>query len=235
MPVNSSVLEFLEEKFNDKYQIDEKLQPDHMPIDPEDDEVYLLQVPKGYNVEELVGKKINFGKKTKISTETGKAFEIIHSKAAKPPKQAVVHGQELVVVEPEGLLVLRQAVRDADYGADLEEFLNEFDERENSVIQMPTDLKVRHPLLGADYKKELEGRAAVLSGIRKAVKKEKDQQSPKKAKKRKAVQEVAESEETDEDQSSGKQKKATSSVVPEKRRKTKAMETSADLQWLQNI
>lgn len=229
--VTSSVLEFIE-RFPEKYKISENLCPDGLSFDPDEEEVLLLQVPKSFDVEALVGKKVNLEKKTKLGEESGsgKSFEIIQRKAQDLPRQVVTqvasNGQHvLTTVDPVGMLVVREAVKDTDFGEGLEDFLNEFDEAENGVILLPTDIKVRHPLLGADYKKELASRAEALSCLSRLIKEEK--QSPKKAKKRKAPKEVPKQEEEDEEEEF--------KPKPEKKRKKKNMETTADLQWLTNI
>lgn len=206
------------------------MHPNPLSFDPEEEEVFLLQVPKSYDVQCLVGKKINLEKKTKLGSEnaSAKSFEIINKKGQEITQQLITHvasnGQHiLTAVEPSGTLILREAAKEVEYGDELEEFLNKFDEAENGVILLPSDLKVRHPLLGAEYKKELASRAQTLINIRKNVKRE-EEAEPKKAKKRKAPKEKKPVEEDEPE------------PVPEKkRRKKKAMETTADLQWLENI
>lgn len=232
VPVKSSVLEFVEERFlPDKYKISPPLHPDALAFDADAEEVYLLQVPKSYNVEGLVGKKVNLCKRTKLGEgASGKSFEIVPMVRDLPSQvvtQVASNGQHILTgVKPAGVLVLRESVRETDFGDGLEDFLNAFDEAENAVIRVPTDLKVRHPLLGADYTKELATRAQALLVMNKRIKKEKSvDKSPKKAKKRKAPVEEEQPQEDAEDQ-----------PMPEKKRKKKKhLETTADLQWLENI
>lgn len=221
------------------YKIREELHPDPLPFNPDDDEeVFLLQVPKGFNVQGLVGKKINLQKKTKLqSTENGpsKAMEIIRTRGGEGDlpvqlvTQVAANGQQILKpVTATGMLILREAVKETEMDNDeLEEFLNKFDEAENGVIRLPTDLKVRHPLLGADYKEELASRAQAMISAMKRIKQEKVT-SPKKAKKRKAPKETKLVEE-------GQQEGEDEPQPEKKRRKKKTMETTADLQWLENI
>lgn len=236
LPVKSSVLAFIVERFlPDKYKISAPLLPDALVFDADVEEVYLLQVPKSYDVEGLVGKKVNLGnKRTKLGEgggASGKCFEIVPMVKQMPTQvvtQVTSNGQHvLTAVKPAGVLVVRESVKETDFGEGLEDFLTAFDEAENAVIRVPTDLKVRHPLLGADYKKELATRAQALLLLNKRIKKEQsDDRSPKKVKKRKAPPEEEEEEEPQEDQ-----------PKPEKKRKKKKqqLETTADLQWLENI
>lgn len=235
-PPQANVLEFVEDKF-DNYKITNNSLPDGVAFDPDEDEVFLLQVPKSYDVEALVGVKLNLQKKTRLG-DNGE-FEIYPKKVKDLPEQVVTRvssngRHNLTNVQPVGHLVLRQSAQEVDFGADLEDFLEKFDQAENGVIHLPTDLKVRHPLLGADYKQELASRAQVLINIRKSVKKEKrtekEEETPvKKAKKRKATKEPVEEEETQE---------VEAAISPEKKRRKKKdthMETSADLQFLNKI
>lgn len=238
IPPSSSVLEFIDERFSEKYKIAQNLHPDALPFDPDEEEVFYLQVPKNYPVDGLVGKKINLEKKTKLGAgceSSSKSYEIVKGTGTDLPKQVVTqvasNGQRiLTTIAPVGIFLLRESVNEIDYGDDLEDYLNKFDEAENGVVMVPTDLKVRHPLLGADFTQELASRAQALISVNKRIKKE--QQSPKKAKKRKAPKQVEVEPQPEE---SEEVTEAETRPKPEKRRKKKSMETSADLQWLANI
>lgn len=228
-PVESHILDFLADRFVANFEVkDAELQPQDIDFDAEEEEVYFLQVPKAYDVQRLIGKKVNLEKKTKIGAEeiSGKVFEIIRKGGEVLPKTVITqrtHDGQLVLttLEPKGALVLRESTKDLDEDDGLEEFLNEFDERENGVVLLPTNLKQRHPLLGADFEAELSSRSRALAAQR--IKQEESTPIKKKAKKRKAVEEDPTETPT------------PSSEEPPKRRKKKGLETSADLQWLENI
>lgn len=229
-PVETHIADFLTDRFVDHFEVKEELQPQDIEFDADEEEVYFLQVPKAYDVQRLIGKKLNLEKKTKIGADSsGKAFEIIRKGCEVLPRtvmtQRTREGQlVLTTFDPKGALVLREATKEKEDDDGLEDFLNEFDERENGVVLLPTNLKVRHPLLGADYEAELSSRSSALAAAQRIKQEVESTPIKKKAKKRKAVEPVPT---TPSSQSS--------SSHESKRRKKKSLETSADLQWLENI
>lgn len=235
--VEANILDFLDERFAEKLEVRGELIPDATPIDLDEEDVFLLQVPKGYDVKALLGKRINLEKKTKLGedAETKKSWEILNKKGQSLRRQVVAQvtadgRPTLTTVQPKGVLILREAIKETSEGDEnLEEFLNRFDEEENEKIVVPSNLKVRHPLLGADYKKELASRAEVLSKVVKRIKEERAA-SPKKSKKRKATVSISEAATVEL-----VEPKQESNASPEKKKRKKGLETTADLQWLETL
>lgn len=196
----------------------------------DNDEVFLLQLPKNFAVKSLIGKKVNLQKKSKINTDDGHTFELQQS--SQNPRQRLltrIDGSDihLVPFEAKGVLVLRETFHtDAAVQADEEEkYLREFQTKQDAPLEVPTDLRTRHPLLGADYVQELSSRQHNLL-LMEQIKKEKDKlDSPKKRKRKRDEEEPVEG-----DRDGG--------VSPEKKKKKKQKsiaDTSEELQWLKNI
>lgn len=219
--VEKHITEFLEDRFVDKFEVRKELLPKHIDFDPDEEEVFFLQVPKSFDVQQLVGKKLNLEKRTKIDG-TDKDFEIIRKSNQKPLPRHVISTQKssgscsFTPFEPVAELVLREAVKDSNEDSQkLQDFLDAFDEEQNGVVEFPKNLKVRHPLLGADYEKELESRQGSLQIVAQTIKREKSSPA-KKPKKRKASE-------------------STEAAPKEGKRRKKTLDASADLQWLANI
>lgn len=219
---SEKVAEFLEEYLED-FAVKKDFVENDMKIDSTEEEVYLLQTPKSFDPHSLIGKKINLKKRTKFAND-GENYEIRNYLTRKLTRAAITKYRgsviKLSVFEPQGLLIVKENLKDQELDTNkLEDFLVKFEKENEATVKMPKKLKVRHPLLGVDYEDELKSRKVALERL---VPVKKEHKSPSKKKKRKAVEAF---EEQLSPMNSPRKKKPKKEETP----------TIGSLQWLQDI
>ncbi|XP_063226650.1 uncharacterized protein PF3D7_1225600-like [Bacillus rossius redtenbacheri] len=117
----------------------------------EDEEVYLVQCPNSVQPETLRNQLLVSPAASRISVD-GQVLEVSsHSHCSQaltfvlPSRED--HNCRLVLVKPAGQIVIREHIDVPQPSASVAKKRN---------VMLPVGLKMRHPLLGADYEKELE-------------------------------------------------------------------------------
>lgn len=145
---------------------DSRLITDGVDIGP-DDEVWLLQCPKTIDIDALINRKIKIPGKTH--------HEHIESVAEGYSKQQNVtlattsnRGYTIKTVPVSGRIFIRERLKIQNLDETQNESLtnpNKGSER----IKFPDDLKIRHPLHGADYEDKIEVKPAVAERLKQAT------------------------------------------------------------------
>lgn len=119
-------------------------------IDPKD-EVFLLQIPKSFDANLLKGQILFPGDATKVVSETGDYFFELESF---PEKSVMLLSSEkngscnIKGLKPTGMIRMKHPKK--KYKTHIPFFSSELCD-----IPLPFNLKNKHPILGADYKKEM--------------------------------------------------------------------------------
>uniref|UniRef100_A0A1L8D8S1 Uncharacterized protein n=1 Tax=Nyssomyia neivai TaxID=330878 RepID=A0A1L8D8S1_9DIPT len=172
----------------------------NIKIYPEE-EVFIFQCHKSLNPEKFLGQKINLPGKTKMKEE-GLLFTVNKLPEDSTKTVTVVSCQEgslrADTFPVAGKITLTQMIEKQNISY-------ENAQQDNAHEEFPTNLKVRHPLLGVNF----EDKLAELQNI--VIKTESPERSPQKKSKR---------------------KRDSSPTRPAKKIKE---EISEDLQWIQNV
>lgn len=118
----------------------------------EDDEVWLFEVPNDINVNDLTGKNFKLGSKSSTIQTENFAVECITDKFNDEKSETLIYQNkkaQLVVknITPVGRVVLRKKIEDS---TDVQ--LDSCNLTFRTKVPFPANLKVRHPIHGADFK-----------------------------------------------------------------------------------
>lgn len=117
-----------------------------------DDDVWIFQAPASMDVSQLLGQTFKLGSRSSTVQVDDQSFECVTEKFSEPKGMSMICTQKntqmaLVSFVPKGKVVLRAAIN----GAENDEAID-FTGLETSVrVPIPDNLKVRHPLHGANY------------------------------------------------------------------------------------
>lgn len=110
----------------------------------EGDDICILRIPKTLNPEQFIGKTIKFNKKTKLKIDEIK-YVITPNKEVTP---FFILTKDLKQVTPVSVLNMQKSIKQQQEGeviSDLEQY----------KVSLPDNIKLRHPLFGPDYKKNI--------------------------------------------------------------------------------
>ncbi|GAB0088217.1 hypothetical protein DMENIID0001_026100 [Sergentomyia squamirostris] len=209
VPDSERMQDFLVNQSNLNLYTPSRVCPD-IKIYPEED-VFILQCHKSVEIEKLIGQKISMKGSTKIEDQ-GLNFIIERLPQEKPKTVTLISSQEKGQLAAEtfpvaGTIKIDQILE--------ENQISYTATQDNAPEAFPTNLKVRHPLLGVNYEEKLAEVAQIF------VKEEpEEEKSPRKKSKKKRKHE--------EDSSPTK-------VSPSKKKIKQEKDISDDLQWIQNV
>lgn len=149
----------------------------------EDDEVWMMQCPVFVNPQDLKGKKIMFGETSEFAIKTKDGKEQLYETSSytdinKSLSCLLPTGKsgQLVakVVEPVGLIVIKQKICVVDLEDDDDNDDDDPVPTKRNFNNIPTDLKIRHPLFGSGFQEELDARSIIIEdNVKKKKKKHK--------------------------------------------------------------
>lgn len=165
--------------------LDEYINNDSLIIDPtmssfaineidEDDELWLIDMPKTLNPHELKGQVFYFGDKTKlkigneryigVSNNNTEYFTCIMGTGRENKRFKTLN------VQPSGTIVIRKKL--SNVGSKIT--VNDDDEELNAIVPFPENLKIRHPLMSV---RRSEKKMKKISPVKLRIKKRKDESS----------------------------------------------------------
>lgn len=118
----------------------------------DNDEVWIFEVPNGIDPTTLVGQSVKLGsRRSALKLNDTDSYECVSEKYDEPKTVSLVcqkKNAQLAMknTRPIGRVVLRQKL-----GASLEVPIDLDESKMNVKVPMPTNLKVRHPIHGANY------------------------------------------------------------------------------------
>lgn len=121
-----------------------------------DDEVWIFQAPASMDVSKLTGEQFKLGSRNSAIQAGNESVECVTEKFTDSKAMTMICPQRnsqlsLVSFVPEGRVRLRSAINNVD-----EEAIN-FDGFESKPkVPFPDNLKIRHPIHGANYKKQVK-------------------------------------------------------------------------------
>lgn len=211
-----------------------------------DDEIFLVQCSKSVDVQKLVGIKFKFYDE---SLYTDKEIECKQESYQEKKFVTLLNGRSYggksISFIPAGKIIIREKI-DVEPVDEVDN--EEISPKKKSVIPMPENLQIRHPLLGFDYKDKLQLDDSVLEKLQEAANISIKKSPKRKVKKEKLVKmEVDEENEIIEKENSKSPKKRSKSemetkaetVSPVKKSKKIKKESSGDvsmeLDWISNL
>lgn len=135
-----------------------------------DDEVWVFQAPASMDVSKLVGKSLKLGSKNSvIQTDNDEAIECVMEKAAPKPMSMICPRRDsqlaLVSFLSSGTILLRsKGSVDTEEDIDFNALISK------QKVPFPDDLKIRHPIHGANYEEKMEIHESILSKLKEAEK-----------------------------------------------------------------
>lgn len=178
-------------------QLDEPSQFDAEDLSS-DDEVWIFQAPASMDVSKLTGEQFKLGSRNSVVQAGGDSIECVTEKFAEPKTMTMICPQRnaqmsLVSFVPEGRVLLRSAINIEN------EDPIDFDGLETKVkVPFPDNLKVRHPIHGANYEKQIKLDKEITARLAEA-----DNASAAKPKSKKIKQEIAVQQASGDDIPSG--------------------------------
>lgn len=207
-----------------------------------DDEIFLVQCSKSVNVQKLIGAKFKFDDESLYTdNEIECKQENYKEKKFVTLLTGRTFGEKSVSFIPAGKIIIREKI-------DVEE-QDEVDckisPKKKSVIPMPDNLQIRHPLLGFDYKDKLQLDESVLEKLQEAANISIKKSPKRKIKKEKLIKmEVDEEHEFIKVEKSKSPKKRKSEIElksepgnpsVKKSKKIKKEDVSMELDWISNL
>lgn len=160
----------------------------NLPKLDESAEFYLLQTPKALDVKSLIGSRISLDGNTKIRCE-GRKYIFSTS-------QGNIQPLSLLTVENGRCIIKRDSLKgniQVHEEAKKVKSKNNSLESSEEVVEMPSNIKVRHPLFGHDYKAKIELDDTIYQKLNETVKEfTKQLKAVKKEKTKKPVDEEKE-------------------------------------------
>ncbi|XP_061387884.1 uncharacterized protein LOC133322948 [Musca vetustissima] len=229
-------------------------------IDVTENEIWLLQCPKGMNLKSLENEKLKIPGRTSINDLESVSVDFVEGKQQHSFAYCSRNGRyDLRVLPVRGTIVLRNRLKASE--SITEERISECCPPMKKV-PLPSKIRVRHPLLGFQYEDKLEIDQIVkkrlleadqLSAeiLKQSIVKKLSEKPKQKQQNTKAIEIDSDNEEDDEVQFVGKEvvkkkkrkhsesnKSDDGSKKKKKSKKSKKgddEEVSKDLQWLQNL
>lgn len=211
-----------------------------------DEEIFLVQCSKSVDVQKLVGAKFKFYDE---SLYTDKYIEC-KQESYKEKKFVTLlnsrsYGGKSISFIPAGKIIIREKI-DVEPVDEVDN--GEISPKKKSVIPMPENLQIRHPLLGFDYKDKLQLDDSVLEKLQEAANISIKKSPKRKVKKEKLVKmEVDEENEIIKVEKSKSPKKRSKFEMEEKPepetpvkkskkiKKENSGDVSMELDWISNL
>ncbi|KRT78364.1 hypothetical protein AMK59_7134, partial [Oryctes borbonicus] len=118
------------------------------PLDTlgKDEEVYLLQLTKNIDPLLLIGKTISFDGPSKLKIENNSYTSDVSTKDQYDIN--VMNFTNLVNLKPKGVITVQPRIKPVNSNFEMKPV--------NDILEIPDNLKVRHPLFGTDYEEKIK-------------------------------------------------------------------------------